>query len=131
MMDRRIFVSGMVTAICAFALPADAQSFSDAVVRSLERAGYGEISVSRTLLGRTRIVAERGSQTREVVLNHRTGEVMRDVVFHDDGRSGVSEQYEDDEDREDPTKVERKGKRGRGEGEGGHDDSGDEGDDGK
>lgn len=58
---------------------AGAESPSDAVVRQLRGYGYREIEVGRTLLGRVRITAERGDVTREIVLEPRTGEVLRDL----------------------------------------------------
>ena len=76
---------------------AQAQTVVDSIVRQLERQGYREVAVSRTLLGRAIIVGRRGSRSREIVVNPRTGEILRDLweddvilddgVFDDVGRS--------------------------------------------
>lgn len=48
-------------------------------LRALEREGYRIVTTKRTLLGRMRIVATRHGLTREVVIDPRTGEVLRDL----------------------------------------------------
>lgn len=50
------------------------------VISNLQSEGYKIIKVSRTLLGRIRIVARNGDHTREVVVSRTTGEIKRDVV---------------------------------------------------
>ncbi len=54
-------------------------------VRQLSLDGYEEMTISRTWLGRTRIVAEKGDIKREIILNSRTGEVLRDYSRRGDG----------------------------------------------
>jgi hypothetical protein len=56
-----------------------------AILRRLRAAGYGQISVSRTLLGRVRIVALKPGLRREIILNPNTGEVLRDLITTLDG----------------------------------------------
>ena len=47
----------------------------------LVEAGFGKIEVTRTLLGRVRIVGTKGKVRRELVINPRTGEILRDVTL--------------------------------------------------
>lgn len=51
-----------------------------ALVEEMKAAGYTQIEISRTLLGRAKIKAEGPDGTREVVVSTATGEVMRDMV---------------------------------------------------
>lgn len=71
------------------ALPAAAAGFSDEVVRQLRQQGFSEILVESTLLGRTRIVAKSRNGTREIILNPRTGEILRDLWLARTGSSGA------------------------------------------
>jgi hypothetical protein len=65
---------------------------TDDVTRQLRAQGFRIREVSRTLLGRVRVVAERGRVEREIVFDRITGEVRRDLVTEkqspDGGRSG-------------------------------------------
>lgn len=81
---------GMISALCALgiagasvtaagpALAADAAV--EAAIGFLEAQGYQIVEVERTWLGRIRIEAVRGGQERELVMNPRTGEVLRDYI---------------------------------------------------
>lgn len=62
------------------ALPVLAETTTDSVIDALRREGYAQIEVSRTWLGRTRVVAENGREAREIVINSHSGEILRDVV---------------------------------------------------
>ena len=63
-----------------------AQSPADAVVQQLREQGYLEFAVSRTLLGRVRVVALAPDGTqREIVFNPATGEILRDYSEAADG----------------------------------------------
>ena len=79
-MDRRY----LLTALAAFAAaPAAAQNTEatplvDQIVAELKFHGYDEFRISRTFLGRTRIVAESRDRIREVVFDTSTGEILRD-----------------------------------------------------
>ena len=53
----------------------------DAVVADLRRHGYSQIDVSRTWLGRTRILATGPAGTREMILSRNSGEVLRDHLL--------------------------------------------------
>lgn len=89
-MDRRSFLrlcagglAGAGSVLAAGAACAD--SYQTAVMSQLRKQGYREINVERTLLGRVRIVAARRGASREIILNPRTGEILRDVVLAADG----------------------------------------------
>ena len=82
-MQRRAFILTLAGGL-ATALPAVA-AFSDDVVVQLAQQGYQNITVSTTWLGRVRILAVRDGGTREIVLNPRTGEILRDLWTAADG----------------------------------------------
>ena len=56
-----------------------AASFEDQVVAQLTSQGYKSITMERTLLGRVRIIGQNASGRREIILNPRTGEILRDL----------------------------------------------------
>lgn len=121
-MNRRDFLAGL-GAGGLMALPAFAQGFADSVVRQLRRQGFATITTERTLLGRVRILAVGNGGRREIILNPRSGEILRDLWELDasgggltgtPGSSGGGTIVSDDLDEED--------KRGRGRGRGGGDD---------
>ncbi len=104
--------------LALLAVPAAAQTAEDRIVRQLREQGFEEIEVSRTLLGRVRIVAIEDDTLREIVLNPSTGAILRDYWTEID-----------DDDDDDSGKG-----RGRGRGRGDRDegyllDSDDDGDD--
>ena len=68
--------------------PVAAASFADDIVAELQEQGYSRIETEVTWLGRVRIVAERDDGSREIILNPRTGEILRDLWLLADGRSG-------------------------------------------
>jgi len=83
-MNRRLFLAGCMLALAP--LPALAESLPDRVIRQLKAQGFTRFKVSRTWLGRTRIVATSSKQSREIILNPRTGEILRDYWHaRDDG----------------------------------------------
>lgn len=72
-------ISASVLAVSvAAASPGVAQGPVDTVIEQLETEGFDVRSVRRTLLGRTRILADSPYGNREVVLNPRNGLVLRD-----------------------------------------------------
>ncbi len=94
-MNRRVFLgrraflgqcAGGVLGAVFMASAARADSFQSSVVAQLRGQGYREINVETTMLGRVRIVAARGGASREIILNPRTGEILRDVLLAEDGR---------------------------------------------
>jgi len=58
---------------------AAADDIKDLVVQQLAQAGFTEIRVVKTWLGRWRFEAENDAYMREIVVNPRTGEVLRDI----------------------------------------------------
>ena len=85
-MNRRSFlVAGAAfAALSATAAFADEDYVKD-IVAFLKTHGYTDIAVSRTLLGRVRIVAINSKGKRELICNPRTGEILRDVIITADG----------------------------------------------
>lgn len=77
-MIRRLFLSGLIAttmAPAAFAQDAEAR-----ITTLLTDEGYMIIRVERTLLGRIQVWAERGVVRREIVINRRSGEILRDYI---------------------------------------------------
>lgn len=110
-MRRRDFLTALV-AVAWVGSPARAQDFVASVVAQLRKQGFRSVIQERTLLGRVRLIAKRSDGTREIIINPRTGEILRDlwiplrgksgeVTIIDDksGRSGRSD--DDDDDNED------------------------------
>lgn len=109
-MRRRDILAALLAA-ATLAGPALAQGYVDSVVAQLRKLGFRSIVQERTLLGRVRITAKRKDGTREIIINPRTGEILRDlwipvkggkkqVVIIDD-KSGKRRDDDDDDDDED------------------------------
>lgn len=77
-MKRREFLYGLAAGV-ALATPAMAESVAESIVRQLKRLGFRGVSQERTLLGRVRIVATRSDGQREIIVNPKTGEILRDL----------------------------------------------------
>ena len=58
--------------------PAWGSDLVASVTRQLLKQGYSDISTSQTWLGRTRIIAIGDDSRREIIVNPRTGEILRD-----------------------------------------------------
>ena len=80
------------------------------LARQLEAQGFSVTEIRRTLLGRVRVVATRGGQTREIVVDPRNGAILRDFtsggvrpVLSDDreGRGDDAEDPDEPDDRDD------------------------------
>lgn len=67
-----------------------ADSFTDRITDQLRQQGYGEIVVTRTFLGRYRIVATTDRIEREIIVNPGTGEILRDYIEDKDDDSASS-----------------------------------------
>ncbi len=63
---------------------AHAETRVQAIARHLAEQGYHDIEVSRTFLGRARIEAEKDGIEREIIVNPRSGEILRDYWEEDD-----------------------------------------------
>lgn len=111
-MNRRAFLLMASSACSLVAAPAKAD-FVDSVRNQLREQGYSRISVSSTMLGRSRIIAKSRTGTREIIMNPRTGEILRDLWSSAQGGSGPSIVGNDDSDDDDDDDDGGKG-RGRG-----------------
>ncbi len=85
----------IVLVLLASAPPALAAEFAQIWARHLALEGYQDIRLSRTWLGRVRIVAEKSDREREIVINPRTGEVLRDLTRLLGGGTGLPPDLED------------------------------------
>ena len=74
--------------------PRNAGPIEDSIVRQLRDQGFAQIEVRRTLLGRSRIVAQSGTLYREIIVNPATGEILRDFWRPLDGRNGAATIYD-------------------------------------
>lgn len=113
-MRRRVFLTALVGGI-AMAGTAQARDPADEIVRELKRNRYRIETVSRTFLGRIRIVASRDGGRREIIVNPATGEILRDLWVarghggedwddlddDNDDRSGGRHDDDDDDDDDD------------------------------
>jgi hypothetical protein len=82
-MKRRLFLAALPALLVATPGAARAAPVDD-VVAALQAQGFGSIDVTQTLLGRIRILASAGGRQREVIINPRTGEILRDVWLSTD-----------------------------------------------
>lgn len=73
----------------------------DRIVRWLRGLGFDEIATSRSLLGRVQIRATGAIGTRELVVNPRTGEILRDVWLDAEGKIVRGTPYPDRVDEND------------------------------
>ena len=75
----RLAASALGLVLClTLALAALAEPIDEVIVAQLQAQGYSQSTVTRTFLGRIRIDATLGDLRREIVLNPRTGEILRD-----------------------------------------------------
>ena len=79
MRKRRICLTCAAAALALRAGAVSPSPFGDEVAEKLIRQGFGNIHVETTWLGRERIVAERTDGLREIILNPRSGEILRDT----------------------------------------------------
>lgn len=88
-MRRRVFLAALVGGMAAAGM-AQARDRSDDIVRELKRKGYRVTEVSRTFLGRIRILATKDGGRREIIVNPVTGEILRDlwIARGYDGKGG-------------------------------------------
>jgi hypothetical protein len=94
------------------AAPVWAQTAQDQVIKELTQLGYRHFTVSRTWLGRVRVVARGKPGTREIVLNPSTGVVLRDYTDRRKAadkprRAKRSEDHRARDDRDRPTRPAR------------------------
>ncbi len=94
---KKVMILSVCMALLAAGGPAWAVDYAGAIVAELQQQGYGRIETEVTWLGRVRIVAERKGGSREIILNPRTGEILRDLWLLADGGSGESRIIGDDD----------------------------------
>lgn len=95
---RQVVIFGLAAAVAG---PSFASGYQDEIVAALRAQGYQQITIETTFLGRVRITALRQSNLREIVINPRTGEILRDLWLTPDGRLAVSDPDFDDLDLKD------------------------------
>ena len=123
-MDRRTCLK-LALAFCLPGGGAFAETPAEAIERQLRTRGYKSIEVSRTWLGRTRIVARKSDVVREIIVNPRTGEILRD--FWQGNGAGLLDSHDDDDDGGGKGRGRGRGEdsgQGRGRGRGGDDSGG-------
>jgi hypothetical protein len=134
-MKRRQFLLMAMAATALAAGPAHAD-FESEVRRQLRAQGFKGITVTTTLLGRSKITASRKNRTREIIMNPRTGEILRDLWISTDGSAGgLPTLLKDDDNDSDDNDDDSGGDDGDSDGDGdsgnsGHGGDGGEGDSG-
>ena len=78
----------LVIAAGLLAPAARASSTEETIISELRDQGFTRIEIRRTLLGRTRILAESPAYEREIVLNPASGVILRDFWTTRDGGGG-------------------------------------------
>jgi uncharacterized membrane protein YgcG len=96
-MKRRIFVAAICICLGS-AGAAMARDLADTIVSQLRSQGYTDVTVSNTWLNRTRIFAQSDNAQREIILNPRTGEILRDLYIGDDSGARIVDDDDDDDD---------------------------------
>ncbi|SLN50195.1 hypothetical protein ROJ8625_02478 [Roseivivax jejudonensis] len=100
-MKRRVFLAGAAALVVAPACAAEAQGLAESVAEQLRAQGFGNIRVSRTWLGRIRIVADGPAGQREIVIDPSTGSVLRDYTDRRRGDDDDDDRDDDDDDDRD------------------------------
>ncbi|MBM1222246.1 PepSY domain-containing protein [Ponticoccus sp. SC2-23] len=77
-MSKRSLKLAVALALGLFPGASFAQTAEESIISQLSQQGFTNISVSRTLLGRTRIQATSSSLRREIVFDPTTGVILRD-----------------------------------------------------
>lgn len=84
-MNRRTILFALAAVMALPVAAATAKEPYEEWIDWLEDAGYSDITATRTFLGRIQIQARLGRMNREIVINPRTGEVLRDVMLDASG----------------------------------------------
>jgi hypothetical protein len=88
-MNKRTFLSTGL-AFSAMGTRAFSASYEEAIVAQLTQQGFAQIVVETTWLGRVRILATRPDGLREIILNPRTGEILRDLWTAAEGQTAYA-----------------------------------------
>jgi len=78
-----------VFSLSVLGAPLVAQSLEGQITDQLREQGYENVQVTKTWLGRLRIQAASDDQTREIIVNPRTGEILRDFQSSRSGERNV------------------------------------------
>lgn len=80
-MQRRAFLIGLAAGtVVQVGMALADNDPAQAVIARLRAEGFRDIAAARTFIGRVRITAHKGGATREVVVDPRTGEILRDLT---------------------------------------------------
>ena len=98
----RILAISVLIVLAPLVASANGDTVRDRVIEELTEDGYQEIRISKTLLGRMRFVAIKPRHRREIVVNPRTGVILRDYIqILNNGGNGSSFGRDDDDDDDD------------------------------
>lgn len=89
--------------------PVMAQDIQTQIAQQLRAQGFDSVEISKTWLGRLRFEGSDGTQRREIIVNPRTGEILRDFLSSEEGSDTPSVQILD---RSAPDAVNRTETRG-------------------
>ncbi|MGB8814177.1 MAG: hypothetical protein WCC57_13450 [Paracoccaceae bacterium] len=78
-MFTRLIASAVLLLMVGLA-PVHADALEDSLVAQLKAQGYQSITVQYTLLGRLQLIATSENGVREIVVNPKTGEILRDYL---------------------------------------------------
>lgn len=87
-MSKRQSIATFALVACLSASPAMAEEVSDRIVLWLEQQGFTNFEIERTWLGRIKIEAYARGVEREIIINGRTGEILRDFWEVEDEHGG-------------------------------------------
>lgn len=97
---------GFIVILClSFPIPVTAQAPTDNYVSQLVQLGYDDIKISKTFLGRFRILASRDGVTREIVIA-RNGQLLFDYLDASNKTPSVGRIVTNDDDDEEARPVE-------------------------
>lgn len=77
-MRNRSIWKALAVSTALLASPVGASEYADRIILWLQEQGFTEFEVERTWLGRIKIEAYADGIEREIILNARTGEILRD-----------------------------------------------------
>lgn len=130
-MKRRTSILKALAIVAATTAPfaVAAQSVEQSIIAQLTNQGFGNFQISRTLLGRIRIVSQSGTLTREIVFNPTTGEILRDYWQDKDGDRATPRLVDPNDDDDRPRSNSGSGSSGSGSNSGSGSSSDDDEDD--
>ena len=106
-MNRRHFTVALLALLVPLGSQAHAGAAQDRIIAQLRDQGFDEITVTHTLLGRVRIVAQEDDTLREIILNPSTGAYWTEL--DDDDDDDDDDDHDDDRDDDDDDDDRRRG----------------------